>query len=267
MQGRDRIMVGFVKLCLWSFRFAVGACVFSFLNVVIYRLPAGESMVKGRSHCMTCGKILGAKELIPCISYLMQRGRCAGCKSKISSRYFLVEMLGGLLFVHCGDVYGCGTSGLLSVEGLIAFGYMCILAVIAFIDWDTKIIYDRFHVMIFILGFVSMWLYPQIRLKDRLIGAVVIALPMFLMALFIEGAFGGGDIKLMAASGFLLGVKGIVCGMFLGILTGGIYCIGMVLLHKLDKKASFAFGPFLAVGLAVAYFYGETMVNAYLSLL
>lgn len=260
-------MVGFVKLCLWSFRFAVGACIFSFLNVVIYRLPAGESMVKGRSHCMTCGKTLGAKELIPCISYLVQRGRCAGCKSKISSRYFWVEMLGGLLFVHCGNVYGCGTSGLLSIEGLLAFLYVCILAVIAFIDWDTKLIYDRFHILILILGVVSMWLYPESLLTDRLIGAVVIALPMFLMALFIEGAFGGGDIKLMATSGFLLGIKGIVCGMFLGILAGGSYCIVMLLLHKLDKKESFPFGPFLAIGLTIAYFYGENMVNAYLSLL
>ena len=112
-----------------------------------------------------------------------------------------------------------------------------------------------------------MWLNPEVSMTNRLIGAVVIALPMFLLALFIEGAFGGGDIKLMAASGFLLGVKGIVCAMFLGILAGGIYCIVMLLLHKLDKKASFAFGPFLAIGLTIAYFYGENLVNAYLSLL
>ena len=260
-------MLTFVKLCLLSFRFAVGACIFSFLNVVIYRLPAGESIVKGRSHCPSCGKNLTAKELIPCISYLIQRRKCIGCKSKISSRYFWVESLGGLLFVQCGAVYGYGASALLSARGLLTFLYLCILTIIAFIDWDTQLIYDRFHFMIGLLGIIAIWLRPEIHMMDRVIGAIIISLPMFILALIIEGAFGGGDIKLMAVSGFLLGWKGILCGMFIGILTGGIYCCVMILLHKLDRKGKFAFGPFLAIGLTIASFYGENIINAYLLLL
>ena len=113
---------------------------------------------------------------------------------------------------------------------------------VARIDWDTQIIYDRFHILILLLGVAALWLFPEHGMVDRLIGAVIISVPMLLLALIIPGAFGGGDIKLMAASGFFLG-------------------------KKLEKKDHFAFGPFLAFGLALAVFFGDQIVNWYLSLL
>ena len=115
-----------------------------FLNVVIDRLPRGESVVNGRSHCTNCGRVLHAWELIPCVSYIFLRGRCAGCKNRIPGRDFFVEVIGGAAFIGCGIHYGCGSFGLLSMRGTVMLIYFGILLVVALIDWDTQIIYDRF---------------------------------------------------------------------------------------------------------------------------
>lgn len=260
-------MIAVFSGILWLLRFAMGACVFSFFNVVICRLPAGESVSKGRSHCPSCGKVLTAKELIPCVSYLWQRGKCRGCGEKISGRYFIIELAGGFFFVFCGAHFGYGEWGIISLRGLLAFAYLGILTMVAFIDWDTKIIYDRFHIGIGLLGIVSLWLFPEQRLTERLIGAAVIALPMLILALMVEGAFGGGDIKLMAVSGFLLGWRRMAAAMFIALLAGGGYCILMLARGKVARRDSFAFGPFLALGLGIGFFWGEELMAWYLSFL
>lgn len=252
---------------LWLFRFAAGACIFSFLNVIAYRLPRGESAASGRSHCPGCGKKLTARELIPCVSYLIQRGRCRGCGMRISCRYMFMEILGGLGFVCCGLAFGQGAGGVLSLEGWTAFAYLGILAVMALIDWDTRIIYDRFHIGILLLGIAALRLFPEHGLADRMIGAVAVSLPMLVLACLIEGAFGGGDIKLMAVSGFLLGWRAILAAMFFALVSGGVYCIWMMAGKKLSRKDRFAFGPFLAAGLAAALFWGDKIAAWYLSLL
>ena len=118
------------------------------------------------------------------------------------------------------------------------FAYLGILLVVARIDWDTQIIYDRFHILILLLGVAALWLFPEHGMVDRLIGAVIISVPMLLLALIIPGAFGGGDIKLMAASGFFLGTGPVVCAMFFGLLTGGGYGAAMLLGKKQIGRAS-----------------------------
>lgn len=260
-------MLIFLESILWVIRFFFGACIFSFLNVVVCRLPQGESVVSGRSHCTSCGRILRPWELIPCISYLALRGKCAGCKAHIPARDFFVEMIGGAAFIACVVRYGCGAFGILSLKGTVILIYLGILMVVALIDWDTQIIYDRFHIMILILAIINMWLFQAHSWKDCLLGAVIIAGPMFILALIIPGAFGGGDIKLMAASGLFLGTASIVCAMFFGLLTGGAYGVVMLKSGKLGRKDQFAFGPFLALGLAIAAFYGDRIVSWYLRFL
>lgn len=257
-------MLIFLESIIWVLRFFFGACIASFLNVAVCRLPKGESVVSGRSHCTVCGRILKPWELIPCISYLALRGKCAGCKAHIPARDFITEIIGGAAFITCAVRYGCGTFGILSLKGTVILIYLGILMVVALIDWDTQIIYDRFHIMILILAMINMWLFQAHSLKDCLLGAVIIAGPMLILALLIPGAFGGGDIKLMAASGLFLGTASIVCAMFFGLLTGGAYGSIMLKSGKLGRKDQFAFGPFLAVGLAVAAFYGDQIVSWYL---
>lgn len=259
-------MVFCLEMMLGVFRFVSGACIFSFLNVVIYRMPRGESVVSGRSHCMSCGHVLTGKELIPILSFLFLRGRCAGCGERISYRYLIVECTGGAAFVCCGAFYGIGQMGVISLRGLLVFLFLAVLMVTAMIDYDTQTIYDRFHIMIFLLGTAAVWLFPEHGLVSKCIGIFIISVPMLLLALAIPGAFGGGDIKLMAACGWLLGVKSIVCAMFIGLFAGGIYCVILLAGKKIGRKEHFAFGPWLAIGLTAAVFYGDFLVDSYLKL-
>lgn len=260
-------MLGVLEAILWIIRFLFGACIFSFFVVVADRLPRGESVVSGRSHCTTCGKELGGWELIPFFSFLALKGRCKGCGAKIPRSAFLGETAGGVAFIVCGIYFGFGSLGILSLKGLVSFFYLGILLIVALIDWDTQIIYDRFHLLILLLAILNIWLSPEHGIVDRLIGAVIISVPMLVLALLIPGAFGGGDIKLMAVSGLFLGTAPIVCGMFFGLLGGGLYGIWMLKSKKLERKDHFAFGPFLAAGLAVAMFWGDAVVRWYLQFL
>lgn len=256
-----------LEIFLWIWRFFFGACIFSFLNVVVDRLPRNESIVKGRSHCDHCGHSLGAMELIPVISYLMLRGRCKNCHGKIPVRSLVVEILGGAAFMGCVYFYSDGSLGIISLEGLLAFSFICILMVVAYIDLDTQMIYDRFHILILVLGIISCFISKDLNIVERLIGSVVISVPMLVLSILIPGAFGGGDIKLMAVSGFFLGFKAIVIAMFIALIIGGGYGTYMLVTKKLDKKDHFAFGPYLAIGLIVALFIGNEMMNWYIGLL
>lgn len=261
------MIITVLETIIWILRFFFGACIFSFLGVVIYRLPLGESLVRGRSHCTSCNHSLGALELIPGISYIALGGKCRVCKAKIPFRDFVCEILGGLAFIFCGYRFGLGPWGIISLQGLLVFIYLGILLVVALIDWDTQMIYDRFHILILILAVGEYFLNSSHGLIDRLIGAAIIAVPMLVLALIIPGAFGGGDIKLMFVSGLFLGTGPIVCAMFIGLLTGGAYGAWMLVRKKLDRKDVFAFGPFLAFGLMIAALYGDALVHWYLQFL
>lgn len=259
-------MIELLQGILWMLRFFLGASVFSFLNAAACRLPRGESM-GGRSHCEECGRKLAPWELIPCVSYLALGQKCRGCGKNIAAGNFWMEVFGGLLFLFCGVYWGFGAWGLLSLQGLLAFLYVGILTVIAIIDWKTKIIYDRFQLAIALLGLCALFVFPEHSIKERMFGFLAVAVPMLLLAFLVEGAFGGGDIKLMAVSGFLMGGKAIVAAMLLGLVCGGVYCGVMLWKKKLGRKDTFAFGPFLALGLGIAFFWGDALADWYLALL
>ena len=254
------MLVAIIKVIQFFF----GACIFSFLNVVIDRLPRQESVVRGRSHCTKCGRELTALELVPCISYICLGGKCKTCGVKIPPRDFIVEIIGGAAFIGCGTYFGCGNSGIISLRGAVIFAYLGILLVVALIDQDTQMIYDRFHVMVLALAIAAIWLFPEHGVRSRLLGTVVIAVPMLVISLLIPGAFGGGDIKLMSVSGLLIGGASMICAMCIGIITGGAYVTLMLVRKRLNKTDQFAFGPFLAFGLATAIFLGDKMAVWYL---
>lgn len=151
------------------------------------------------------------------------------------------------------------------LKNIIMGIYVIILIEIAVIDWEKLRIYDQSLWRIMMLAGLDMIFYPETGVIDHLKGALVIAFPMFLLAFVISGAFGGGDIKLMAVSGLLLGTRAIVCAMVLAIFAGGGYVGLMFVLGKLKKRDRFAFGPFLSFGLAVSAVWGEEIVGWYLS--
>ena len=163
-----------------------------------------------------------------------------------------------------GTVYGCGKMGVISLRGAVFFIYLGILFVIALVDWHIQMIYDRFHIMILILAVLDFMLYPEMGIATRLTGMGIISVPMLVLALAIPGAFGGGDIKLMSVSGLLIGGASMICAMCIGIITGGAYVTLMLVRKRLNKTDQFAFGPFLAFGLATAIFLGDKMAVWYL---
>lgn len=248
-----------MKILIEIAAFIIGAVFFSFLNTVIYRLPEKKALIGRGAICRRCGHDLYIKDRVPILSWLTLKGKCRYCNEKISLRYVLVELLGGVLAAVLVRYFGIG------LYSLTMFIFLAFLTVITFIDIDTMEIPPVLNFGIFLIGIVSIWTVGGISIADRLIGMFAVSAPLFIIALF--GGFGGGDVKLMFAAGFLLGWKAVIAAFFIGIIAGGIYA-GYLLIKKLKgKKEEVAFGPFLCLGLSIAAFAGEELFNAYISFL
>lgn len=192
--------------------FILGSVIGSFLNVVILRTPLKQSIVVNRSHCMSCGNQLKNIDLIPIFSYIFLGGKCRFCKSKISPRYWIVELLTAVMYVLSVCFLG------ISVELLYALILIPVLIVASGIDIDHMIIPFGCSITIAVLGVISIFTDGR-EWHEHLLGAVVIAVPFAILA--IIGAMGGGDVHLMAAAGLLLGWR-IVPAAAIGIVLGAI---------------------------------------------
>lgn len=253
--------VPMAEALLYLFIFMAGASIFSFLNVVIFRLPAKIPFTAGRSRCPSCGAQLRWYDMVPVLNWFYLRGKCRSCGGRISPRYPAVEALGGVCALLCVICRGY------TAEAALDFAFLAILTVIAFIDWDTMEIPNGLVLAVLAAGVLS-WIAGAGGLSpvQRLIGALCVSVPMFALTLAIPGAFGGGDIKLMAAAGLFLGWKLCLLSMFLAVLAGGIYGIYLLAAKKKDRREHFAFGPFLCAGMAAAIFWGEALLRWYLQL-
>lgn len=246
--------------------FLMGASVFSFLNVVAFRVERGLSFVKGRSLCPACGHTLGPADLIPVFGFLLLRGRCRYCGAKLSWREPLAEALGGALLVACLFAFGGRLAGLpvFSLQALAAFALLSALALIALLDGDTLEIPNGCLLALLIPALLCVWAFPGTGLMARGIGALCVSLPMLVLALCIPGAFGGGDIKLMAILGFALGWRLTLLTLLLAVFTGGGYAIYLLLAKKKKRGEQMAFGPFLCLGAALSLFVGEGLIAWYM---
>ena len=265
-------MIYTIYAILYFIIFVFGAVIGSFLNVLIYRIPRKLNFVKGFSFCPNCEHRLYPKDLIPIISYLSVGRKCRYCGEPISSRYMMVEIITGLLFVISYaafmDPFAFLTpkyASLAAVAGILYFIVLCILLVITYIDNDTMEIPDSLNIAILVCGILAIWLGPEIPILSRVIGLFAISVPLFLIAFFIGGAFGGGDVKLMAAAGFFLGWQNAIVATFIGIVIGGVYGVILLAKRKKGRKEHFAFGPALCIGIAIAMFAGTNIINWYLS--
>jgi leader peptidase (prepilin peptidase)/N-methyltransferase len=252
-------MIALYTAVLYLFVALFGACVGSFLNVVIYRCPRRESIVTGASHCTSCGRPLLRRDLVPILSYLALGGKCRFCGQRISPRYPLVEGWNTVLWLLCAWRLG------FTLKAALACACVSCLIVICMVDWDTQEIMDSTILFLLALGLLS-FLDPALLWWERLLGAVVISLPMLLVAL-LTGGFGGGDIKLMAAAGLLLGWRSTLLAALIAAVTGAAYALIQMKRGKLDRKSFMPFGPFLAVGIMVALLFGTQLIEGYLSLL
>ncbi len=237
--------------------FIYGAIFGSFFNVVILRLPKKESLIHHSSHCPNCMEPIKPYDLIPIVSFLLLGGKCRHCKQRISWRYPLIELLTALSFTLVFYRFGW------SFFSLIGFLLTSLLIIIAMIDIDTMEIYDRFHIMILILALAILFITP-LPLLDHLIGFFVISIPFFIIA-SVTGGIGGGDIKLIAIAGLLLGFKATLVAFFIASILGGSMAIYLLLTKQKDRKSLIAFGPYLCIGIYFAYLYGNEILSWYLN--
>lgn len=251
---------------------ALGAATGSFLNVAIYRLPRGESVVAPRSHCTRCERVIPWYDNIPVLSWFLLRGRCRGCGEPFSIRYPVVEAMTGVLLLALSVQLGWGL-------GLaFAFYFACSLLVVTYTDLDHRIIPDRVTLpgigVALVLALVNAWYAPpeyrwvalQSWALGTLVGGGILWLVAWAYALATgrEG-MGGGDIKLLAMIGAFLGWQGVLLSLLLASFIGSIIGVGIMLVRGSDTKLAIPFGPFLALGALVALFWGEALIHWYLS--
>lgn len=239
--------------------FILGTIFGSFLNVVIYRIPRNESIIYGRSHCPNCNHALSPMELIPILSFIFLGGKCKECKTTISLRYPLIETLTGILFLISYMSFG------LTMQLPIAFGIILTLVSIAMIDIDTLEIKDRFQILLLILAILNLIISPLPKL-DHLIGFFIISIPFYIIAIITDG-IGGGDIKLIAIGGLLLGYKATLVAFFISVIFASIFAGYLLIIKKSNRKTQMAFGPFLCIGIFIAFHFAEPIIKTYIDLL
>ena len=245
-----------------------GLLVGSFLNVCIYRLAKNESVVYPNSHCPKCQTQLGLFDLFPVLSYLFLGGRCRYCGKRISPRYACVELLTSAMFLTA--YLTCGFSLKLFVY-LIMFA---VFIVISFIDLDWQIIPDQITINGTFLGFLLSficWLQPAPEtlsfytpLNDSIWGIISGGGLLYAIALVSGGGMGGGDVKLAALIGAVLGWKMTLLGLLLASFIGAFCGVLMIITGIKKRKDYIAFGPYIAVGTIIVMILGtERLVNYY----
>lgn len=236
--------------------FIFGAVLGSFYNVVGYRIPKGESLIYPASHCTKCNYKLGASELVPIFSYIFLRGKCKNCGQKVSLFYPIFELSSGLLFAASYLIFG------FSIDFVISITFISMLLIIIISDYQTFIIPDEVLVVFGALLLIEIFIKSGFNgLISSLINGVIAFTIMFLLKkfgdfLFKKESMGGGDIKLMAVFGIVIGYKMSVVSIFLASFIGLPVAVFELMIsknHKIESTDeeipdnSIPFGPFLAV--------------------
>ena len=246
-------------LIWYIFIFILGTVIGSFLNVVILRLKNKKSVFKKPSHCPFCKKKLKWHELIPIISFVLQKGRCRKCKKKISWQYPLVEFFTGLVFVLIG-IY---SSGFINIAFLLVVS--CFLIIIFVYDLKyylvpNKIIYPVI-IITFLYNFYSAFF-------NKLLAGILGGLFFLIIVLISQGKWMGmGDVKIGVLMGLLLGLPQLFTALFLAFLIGGVVSIILLALKKKALKSEIPLGPFLTGATFITLLWGDILLNWYLNLL
>lgn len=246
------------KIILGIIIFLFGIVIGSFLNVCIYRIPAGESLSKKRSHCMSCGYQLRWFDLIPLFSYLFLGGKCRKCKAHISAQYPIIESLNGALYVLIFIINGW------SIDSVIYCLLTSALIVLSVIDFRTYEIPIGVNLFILALGLIHLIFH----LGDWVtygIGLVAVSGFLWIIYQVSQGtAIGGGDVKLMGAAGLLLGWQTAIVAFLLGCIVASV--IHLIRMKVSNAEHKLAMGPYLSVGIFMAALWGSQFLNWYLSL-
>ena len=248
------VMQVFIYIFLVLFGLVIG----SFLNVVIYRYPQGESLISPPSSCVHCKTMLHTSDLVPVVSYLFLKGRCRYCCGSVSWRYPFVELLTALLFLTCYIYFGLSP---------LFFEYIvisCILIVISFIDLDNGIIPNRLVLLLLLWSIAWQLIHPNITLAAAGTGLLAGGGLFYLIAVLSKGGMGGGDIKLMAVLGFALGWPLVLIVFLLAFLLGAAVGVILMLAGKKTRRDPLPFGPFIAISFLISVFWGVQIWQWYM---
>ncbi len=249
-----------MTIMMIAFVFIFGLLIGSFLNVCIYRIPREEEIVYTPSHCMSCGTRIRWFDLLPVISYLLLKGKCRSCKQKLSLQYPAVEFVNGLAYVGIYLIYG------FNKDLIIYCALFSILVVVSLIDYSHQIIPNGLVIALLILGLIHL-AFNLDQWLTYLIGFFAVSLILFIIAIITRGNMGGGDIKLMAAAGLLIGWKYILLALMLASILGSVIGLTLMALKVITRKQMIPFGPFLSAGIFIAALYGEHIIEWYLGLM
>ena len=246
------------------YAFSMGAIVGSYLNVVIHRVPRGQSTFRPRSRCGACGSGIAWYDNIPVISYVLLRGRCRRCGTGYSPRYPLVEAFTALLFGAVFLTFG------FTWTTPVAWLFVAILISLALIDFEHLLLPDRITLPGLLLGlgasFVSELTGPFSAGLGALFGALILlALIAVYYLLRGELGMGLGDPKMLAMIGAFLGLGKTVTTVFIASLAGTLVSTLLVLARRADGRTKMPFGVYLAVGALGALFFGDQLVESYLN--
>ena len=232
------------------------------MNVCIYRIPRGKSIVTPPSACPECDEKIRPWHNIPVVSFLLLKGRCNNCKTKISVRYPLVELLTGFLTVVVYYWFG------MNLEGLAALFLLYYLVAVVFIDIDFRIIPDRIILAGLITGVIIHVAGNFMSWKEILVGGLIgsgfLLFTFFLgKLLFKKESVGGGDIKFGFMLGIFLGTQNIIVGLFSSYVFAALIGGGGKILQGRAPTGEIPFGPYLALGSATALFFGDDIAAGY----
>jgi len=262
----------------------VGAVVGSFLNVVIDRVPAKQSLLAPPSRCPSCGRRLPALDMVPVFSYLFLRGRCRDCGARISPRVFWVECSSALLFAFLFWFYG------FSWQLLLATIYDSLLLVILVIDLEHKLILDviilpaigltvlaillqaflpprfAYYGLLDILTARAGWSLSltQVSMLSQVLGGAVAFLIFLLICIISPQGMGGGDIRLATFSGLITAFPGALAAVFGSFILGGVVSVLLLLTGRATRKTAVPFAPFLVATTFVVYTFGDALLYGYL---
>ncbi|MFL5910375.1 MAG: prepilin peptidase [Gaiellaceae bacterium] len=240
-----------------AFAAPMGLAIGSFLNVLAYRLPRGESIAFPRSRCTSCEHEIRALDNVPVVSWVALRGRCRNCKASISARYPAIEALTAVVFAAIVLMRG------VHPELALQLPFAAMLIAVSAIDFEHRIVPNKVLLPMAVWGIAGDALLRTSHLPELLISGAGAFLVLFTAALFHPAGMGMGDVKLVGVMGLYLGTA-VAPALFIGFLSGS--AVGIVLLarHGMSaRKMKVPFGPFLALGGLVALLVGPELVHLY----
>jgi len=245
----------------------LGLVIGSFLNVCIYRLQIKESISKPRSHCPNCKHQLKPWENIPVLSYILLRGKCSNCKTKISLRYPLVEILTALVYIVIYNHFAFSIEAVLLMALLMVF--FSLVIVITFIDIDIQLIFNNLLIISLFPIVAFIIIDNSLPYLNHIAGAILLALAFYLIGyigklIYKVDSMGMGDVKYAGVVGLLLGWEKGILAFVIAFVSAAVIIVIISLYKKVSSKQRIPFGPFLSIGCFVAFFWGSNILNWYL---